>query len=91
MALWNISAGYTKSAKQASLYFGGQGGFETDEKIKAKEIADVVSRLCAEANYYICDDIKRALEAQREIETHPRARNVIDKLWKMRKLPKMRK
>ncbi|MDD3765667.1 MAG: fumarate hydratase [Eubacteriales bacterium] len=49
-------------------------------KIKAKEIADVVSRLCAEANYYICDDIKRALEAQREIETHPRARNVIDKL-----------
>lgn len=49
-------------------------------EIHINEVIDVVKRLCMEANYYIGDDIKDALQKSKEEEPYKIAEDVLDKI-----------
>ena len=48
--------------------------------IDAKEIVEVVAKLCMDANYYLPDDVRKALEEAREREDNQIARQVLDEI-----------
>jgi len=49
-------------------------------EIRCEEIAETVAHLCIEANYYLGDDVLRALRQAREAEVSPVGREVLDQL-----------
>ncbi|RLF38812.1 MAG: fumarate hydratase [Thermoplasmata archaeon] len=46
----------------------------------AKEIVEAVAKLCMDANYYLPDDVRKALEEAREREDNQIARQVLDEI-----------
>ncbi|MCD6410994.1 MAG: fumarate hydratase [Thermoplasmata archaeon] len=48
--------------------------------IDAKEIVEAVAKLCMDANYYLPEDVKKALEEAREREDNQIARQVLDEI-----------
>jgi len=48
--------------------------------VKAELITETVAKLCIDANYYLSDDIKNALEQGAKCERNTRAKDVLDKL-----------
>lgn len=48
--------------------------------IDAKEIVEAVAKLCMDANYYLPDDVRKALEEAREREDNQIARQVLDEI-----------
>ncbi len=49
-------------------------------EISGKEITETVARLCIEANYYLGDDVIKALRQARDTEVSPVGRQVLDQL-----------
>ncbi len=49
-------------------------------EISGKEITETVARLCIEANYYLGDDVIKALRQARDTEVSPVGREVLDQL-----------
>ena len=47
-------------------------------EIHVSNIIESVKRLCIEANYYLCDDIRRRIEEAKENETYPSAKEILD-------------
>ena len=49
-------------------------------EIRCEKITETVARLCIEANYYLGDDVLKALRQAREAEVSPVGREVLDQL-----------
>jgi fumarate hydratase subunit alpha len=49
-------------------------------EIRCEKITEAVARLCIEANYYLGDDVLKALRQAREAEVSPVGREVLDQL-----------
>lgn len=51
-------------------------------KIEAKKITEVVKRLCMEANYYLGDDVVKALKKAKAAEESPTGKEIIEQILK---------
>jgi fumarate hydratase subunit alpha len=49
-------------------------------EIRCEEITETVARLCIEANYYLGDDVLKALRQARDAEVSPVGREVLDQI-----------
>ena len=49
-------------------------------EIRCEEITEKVARLCIEANYYLGDDVLKALRQARDAEVSPVGREVLDQI-----------
>ena len=47
-------------------------------EISATAVKETIAQLCQEANYYLPDDVRAALEGARKKEEAPRAQKVLD-------------
>ncbi|MEJ2211355.1 MAG: fumarate hydratase, partial [Anaerolineae bacterium] len=50
------------------------------KEIHADQIAETVSRLCIESNYYLADDVLTALRSYRQKEVSPVGQEVLDQI-----------
>jgi fumarate hydratase subunit alpha len=73
-------AGLARQIHGIEVLFASRGEAKTVREIHTDQITSTVARLCIESNYYLGEDVLKALRTAREAEVSPVGREVLDQI-----------